>query len=347
MSDQMQTDEASPVVPEYEGDDEEERSALETFTHDFLNIDAEEPPGAAEIRRAFDAKRHMDLAIDNFCAGSNTWTWQNIEEKFKGAVQALHPEGDEEIEELPINEHFATMVLPYVSTIFIAKLNDILPEKLSITKHNIDNYMVQIARHMDADRFGQGYWKLINLVDLLDYAAGWKFAKELTLPEQDLLRGIAGSYLAAVNKNGGEAGVPEEIVQRKYEHVMNVLMGEYPFGYTREGERSHLELSLEFLLAPELGDLTTQKTLTPAHYRYLQTTARNRIKILEQGEPEKFTPEDWARIEHLKSIANGGELPFGFVVEQEAIDIGGGVTMRVAEDLEESVSSPPLSQESQ
>jgi len=296
-------------------DEEEidEPSALHTFARDFLAMDPDEPIDAAEIKVLHDAVWFLTEISDAFIKQANLITRDNFFEKFISASDQLRV-WERENDALPVNEHFAIQVLPFMAIKSMDLLNEKLPKSLRMDRAHLDTYIAQFARHLWPEGFGLGRFYIMNLADILDFKGDRFYKKTLNKEEQTYIEGLAARYVGDVYNNGGEHGIDPEIVKIKFAHNINIAMGLYPFGWNREGENCELTYPLEFLLDPSMGDPTERRKITPEHMAYLKRAAAKRMEIMSQTE-EPLTKAQEELYGHLRAVAEEGYLHFGYTVE--------------------------------
>jgi hypothetical protein len=294
---------------------------------DTFNFEEFDTTELTEMERVKAQLKKLSSLFNAFSAGCDEWTWLDL----PGKVDALIVQLNTVLEEhgkLASQGYPALKLLPEIALFACKEVNRRLPESSRLAQGQQDHLVLEFAKRLDPDRYTDGYVKIINYADLLDYRSAESWKMELPKVLCEWLRSVARENIAKLQELP-EPDSEEMQFERQcdLEHLARISIGQFPFGFNEEHETRWATVDMHFLLEPD-GDFLEQKQVTKKTYAHLMRIAAERLEVLEGKHARHKTPlspEYAAReqqvIEHLRYIVESRQLPYGYRVSEEDDEI--------------------------
>jgi len=297
-----------------------ERDALD-LGPDTFDWDEFDSPDDTEIQAARNREiEFLRETAETFVAEYQEWDFGNITDKLDVVLNKLK-EYEEGYGTIKYQGYIAVKILPTIALFLCDQMQTRLPESCRLPPDQVDGFIFQFAKLLDPHRYYDAFVNIMNYIDLLDYRTEAKWNRVL---DENMSNWLQINAKAALSKLATQP-VPEtesaEDREHRIKHTLHlsrIARGALPFGFNSEHEQQWELWNVDFLLEPH-GDMRSEKVVTQNAYNFLLRTARERVESIED-EREKHRPsmtkkhaeEEERMYQHLKSIVETGQLPYGY-----------------------------------
>jgi hypothetical protein len=297
-----------------------ERDALD-LGPDMFDWDEFDSPDDTELVAA--RNREVDFlreTAEAFVSEYQEWDFGNITNKLDVLLDKLK-EYEEGYGSIKYQGYIAVKILPTIALFLCDQMQTRLPDSCQLLPEQVDGFIFQFAKLLDPHRYYDAFVNIVNYIDLLDYRTEAKWSRVV---DENMANWLQTSAKAALSELAGRPVPPNESAEaREYRikhalHLGRIARGALPFGFNSQHEQQWEMWNVDFLLEPD-GDIRAEKLVTQNAYNFLLRTARERIESIEdeREKPRPSMPKEHAEKEeriyqHLKSIVETGQLPYGY-----------------------------------